>query len=365
MKAKLPALLLIITIFFSCTDQEGEYVCTPCNLPCDEQTFAEPGICPHCQMPLLKKSDLEKENDLVLNEVNLEEGAGAFLLEGGSGKRDKKIKIYYYQPTGFGPDSKTLLVIPGAGRNGDSYRDAWVSTAEKYGVLILSPQYAEEDYPFEDYHLGGVMYDLNLSSCTEYVENSNRVILDEEQFEYKVNDNSEEWIFNDFDRIFDLVVEATHSAQEGYDIFGHSAGGQILHRLAIFQKASKANYILASNAGFYTLLSTAIDLPFGIKNAPFKEQNMQYALRKKLILLIGELDNQDETGGTLLRSSTADQQGLHRLARAQYFYHQAIAIAKDKGLECNWGLKIVPGVGHNHRQMGKAAADFLYGEEMK
>lgn len=90
--------------------------------------------------------------------------------------------------------------------------------------------------------------------------------------------------------------------------------------------------------------------------------HVQYALRKKLILLIGELDNETETGGTLLRSKTADQQGLHRLARAKYFYQEAISIAEEKDLECNWELKIIPGVGHNHRQMGEAAADFLYGE---
>ncbi len=360
---KLPVLLLIILILFSCNHQEGEYVCTPCDLPCDEQTFTEPGICPHCQMALLKKSELGKEIALVLNEQSIKEGVGAFLLEGGSRKRDKKIQVHYYQPTSFGPASKILLVIPGAGRNGDSYRDAWIPAAEKYGVLILSPQYAQEDYPFEDYHLGGVMYDLNLSNSIEYVENSNRVILDEQKFEYKVNDHPEEWIFNDFDRIFNLVVEATHSTQEGYDIFGHSAGGQILHRLAIFQKASKANNIIAANAGFYTLLSSTTDLPFGIKNAPLKEENVQYALRKKLTLLIGELDNENETGGTLLRSTTADQQGLHRLARAKYFYHQARAIAEEKGLECNWELKIIPGVGHNHEKMGKAAADFLYEEK--
>ena len=41
-----------------------EYVCTPCELKCDELYFAEAGTCPHCHMKLVKKSDLDKKNYL-------------------------------------------------------------------------------------------------------------------------------------------------------------------------------------------------------------------------------------------------------------------------------------------------------------
>lgn len=352
--------ILIILILISCKKKEGEYVCTPCDLPCDELTFSKAGTCPHCNMSLVEKSDLKKEKEPEVNQIDIQEGSGAFLIEGGDGRKDKSIKVYYHLPKNFRPDSKILLVIPGAGRNGDSYRDAWITESEKYGVLILSPMFTEEDYGFEDYHLCGLMYDLNLKNSIERIEGSNVVELDETKFTYKVNANQKEWIFEDFDRIFDLAVKATNSTQTKYDIFGHSAGGQILHRFALFRPDSKADRILASNSGFYTLPDFNTELPFGIKNAPLNQQDLKFSFAKKLILLMGELDNQNENRGTLLRSRTADKQGLHRLERAFFFYNQAKTIAEEQGFDFNWSLKIISDTGHDHRKMGDAAAELLY-----
>lgn len=352
--------ILVVLTLISCKSKEGGYVCTPCDLPCDEIAFSEAGICQHCNMALIKQSDLQKEKELKVNQIDIQEGSGVFLIEGGNGKKGNSIKVYYHRPKNFKSDSKVLLVIPGAGRNGNSYRDAWIKESEEYGVLILSPMYAEEDYAFEDYHLCGLMYDLNLKNTIDRIEGTNIVELDETKLTYKVNKNRKQWIFKDFDRIFDLTVKAINSEQTKYDIFGHSAGGQILHRFALFQPDSKADRILASNSGFYTLPDFNTDLPFGIKNTPLNQQDLKSSLSKKLILFIGELDNENETGGTLLRSVTADKQGLHRFERAQYFYNQAKAIAEEKEFNFNWDLKIIPNVGHNHRKMGDAAAEYLY-----
>lgn len=353
-------LIGFILILFSCQSEKGEYVCTPCDLPCDELTFSEVGICPHCNMLLIKRSEIEAPKELILNEINIEEEAGEFLIEAGEGKEGKTIKVFYYKPENYTLDAKILIVIPGAGRNGDSYRDAWIEEAEKYGVLILAPMYSEVDFGFEDYHLCGLLYDIDLQNSIEYVDNSNVAKMKEDKFTYKVNSNPAEWIFNDFDKIFDLVVEATQSTQIDYDIFGHSAGGQILHRLVIFQPKSKANHIIAANSGFYTLPDLDIDLPFGVKNMPNNLIDLSNSFRNKLIILVGELDNQHEKGGTLLRSPTIDQQGLHRLERGQFFFKLAKTIAEEQQLDFNWQLKVIPNVGHNHRAVGDAAAEFLY-----
>lgn len=358
MKSIISTLLLLLLL--SCKEKEGEYICTPCDLSCDTLTFLAAGTCPHCHMPLIKKSDLVQENELEIGSIAIKEGSGVFLVEGGPGKENKSIKVYYHRPKNFNSTSKILLVIPGAGRNGDSYRDAWIEESEEYSVLILSPMYAEEDYQFEDYHLCGLMYDLNLGNAIQRIEGTNIAALNEAEFDYKVNANREEWIFGDFDRIFDLTVKALHSKQTTYDVFGHSAGGQILHRFALFQPNSKADRIIASNSGFYTLPDFETALPFGIKNAPINQQDVNTSFSKKLVLFIGELDNENETGGTLLRSTTVDKQGLHRLERAGFFYQQAKALAAENESNLNWELKIIPAVGHNHRKMGDAAAKYLY-----
>ena len=220
--------------------------------------------------------------------------------------------------------------------------------------------YAEEDYSFEEYHLGGLIKNSNLRETIEFIDNTNIAKLDEAAFTYEVNTNPQDWIFNDFDRIFDLAVEATNSSQTQYDIFGHSAGGQILHRSAIFFPQSKANRIIASNSGFYTTVDSKMKLPFGIQNTLLNDEKLKQSFNKKMILLIGELDDENENGGTLLYSVSANQQGAHRLARGQYFYNQSEKISKEIGANFNWEIKIVPNVGHDQRQMSIAAAEFLY-----
>lgn len=347
--------ILMLTLS-SCQKPAGKYVCKPCDRSCDQLFFDEPGICPHCKMDLLKKSELE----LTINEINIQTGSGVFLIEGAKGNLENAIRIYYHKPNNYQADSRVLFVIPGAGRNGDSYRDAWIEESEKYGVLILSPMYPEETYEFEDYHLGGLAQELNLANSISYVENSNIAKLDESQFSLSLNEDSETWLFNDFDRIFDLSMRAMNASQTTYDLFGHSAGGQILHRMAIFQTASKADRILAANSGFYTLTDTSFTFPFGTKNMHQDKQFLASAFQKKLVLFLGELDNADETGGTLLRSESVDKQGLHRLARGKFFFNHAKDIALQGDLTFNWELKIIPQVGHNHREMGDAAGKFLY-----
>jgi len=77
------------------------------------------------------------------------------------------------------------------------------------------------------------------------------------------------------------------------------------------------------------------------------------------------MDNENEKGGSFLRSTTADKQGLYRLERGKNFYRQSKAVAEKMKLEFNWKLIIVPNVGHNQREMGNAAAKYLYSETEK
>lgn len=58
-------LLLLVVISFSCKTKTVDYVCTPCDLSCDVLLFSEPGICPHCNMKLIKQSDLEKLDQTI------------------------------------------------------------------------------------------------------------------------------------------------------------------------------------------------------------------------------------------------------------------------------------------------------------
>ncbi len=339
-------LFILILLTLSCENKPGAYVCKPCDLACDELTFNEAGICPHCKMDLIKKSDIIPEKELIVNEIKIQDGIGKFLIDGGL-QQEKRIVIHYYKPQNLNPESPVVIVLPGAGRNGDEYRDIWIEKANNYNILVLSPEYSEKYYPeFWSYNLAGMITDVELNDRKTAMTG------------FKINKNPDEWLFSDFDRIFRLAKENLNLETGTYDLFGHSAGGQILHRLAIFKADNKANRILASNSGWYTVPTDREEFPTGLKGSYLTQKQIDFS--NKLVLFLGEQDNANETRGDLRRSPEVDIQGLHRLERGMYFYNESKKIASELNADFNWKLVIIPNVGHDYRQMSEAAADYLY-----
>lgn len=342
-------IILILFTLFSCKNKTGSYVCKPCDLPCDELSFNESGTCPHCKMDLVKKSELIPEKELILNEINIQDGSGKFIIDGGF-QKEKTIIVHTYKPQNFTTESSINIVLPGAGRNGNDYRDAWIEKSNQYNVLVLSLEYSEQNYPgVSDYNLARMISDVKLNEERTAVES------------FKISENSDEWIFNDFDRIFNLVKEELNLNTNTYDMFGHSAGGQILHRYAIFKSENKANKILASNSGWYTVPTDTEGFPTGLKQSVKSEKDIDF--NTKLVLFLGEKDDANETRGDLRRSPEVDKQGLHRLERGTYFYNESKNVALELNAEFNWKLEIIPNIGHDYREMSKAAADYLYKDE--
>jgi pimeloyl-ACP methyl ester carboxylesterase len=242
-----------------------------------------------------------------------------------------------------------IFIIPGAGRNGTTYRDAWIEHAEKHNVLVLTPEYNEASFPgFWSYNLAGMIKDVKINKDRTGIES------------YNLNLNEQEWILNDFDKIFNAAKDHLKLTTNTYDLFGHSAGGQLLHRLAMYKPGSKANRILTSNAGWYTVPDRDSAFPYGLKNSTATDESMRKAFNEKLVVLLGEKDNENETRGDLVRSKEVDVQGIHRLARGKYFYDKAQQYAKALNAEFNWKILVVPNVGHDHAAMSQAAARYLY-----
>ena len=341
MKIKFSSFILVLAIIWSCKTQKEEYVCTPCDLSCDVLAFDKPGICPECTMDLVKKSSIIPEKELVLNDLDIQAGSGKFLIEGGFYK-EKTIVVHYYRPSTFSSQSSIIYVLPGAGRNGDEYRDAWIDSAEKHNLLVLSPEYNEENYPgFWSYNLAGMIDNVN-------IENKS----------FDINTNPSEWIFNDFERIFNSVKASMSFEQDQFDMFGHSAGGQILHRLAIFQPPTKVNRILASNSGWYTVPTDKAEFPYGLMKSSLSEEALDFS--SNLTIFLGENDNAEETRGHLRHTSEADIQGLHRLERGIYFFNTAKEISLKHKKPFHWFFEVIPNIGHDYRAISQAAAEYLY-----
>jgi len=255
-------------------------------------------------------------------------GSGKFTIEGGKGHAEKKIDVYYHLPISYDENTKVLLVIPGAGRNGWSYRDSWVEASEKHNVLILSPSYSEQSYPrFWNYNVARMISDVKINKAKSAIQS------------YRVVSDSKEWIFSDFDRVFNYSVsELSRLTVKKYDMFGHSAGGQILHRFALFDFKNKANRILASNSGWYTVPTFKENFPYGLNKGVSTQEKISAVFKSKLTIFLGELDNEHETRGHLVRNPQLDIQGTYRLSRGKHFFKKSLELASTLKVKSNWNI---------------------------
>jgi len=331
------------------------FECPPCGCSMDDVVFEAPGRCPDCGMTLRPVVD----QDLGPAPGELPVGAGSFHL---LGSQSKPFTVHYFRPADLTADSRILLVVPGAGRNSADYRNTWIAAAVEQGILVAALGYPEDDFDFAAYNMGGLVRDLSFKKpkVAQVSQSARTVSLDDEDISFELNLDAGAWLFNDFDLAFDHIVAATGSNQQRYDIFGHSAGGQILHRMALFQARSKAQRIIAANAGFYTLPLFDQALPTGLSDTLIDEARLFCAFSKRLIVMVGENDNGDAAGGTLLKTPLVNQQGGGRLQRGRFFYETAKRIAESFGSEFNWSFVAVPGVGHDFEAMSPVAADLLF-----
>lgn len=337
--------------------------------------------------------------------VTIDPGSGSFAVSGGGRHSERTIRVFYHRPASFHQGSPVVVVIPGAGRNADDYRDAWVEASERHGALVLSPHYPERFYPeYWSYNLAGMTSSVTLAIEARIDTDPEQWRLDDaaagldsaltvhphELFGHgsfgqllrqivlfhsaetvtdvdvratglEVNPDEEKWIFGDFDRIFSIARQTLDLEAETYDLFGHSAGGQILHRLALFRPGSKADRILAANSGWYTLPSLDTAFPYGLADTPTNEEQLAEALGAKLVIFLGEKDNAEETRGSLRSTPEAAEQGPGRLSRGRYFYEKGREAAGRLGVDLGWKLYVVPGVGHDYERMSAAAAEYLWG----
>ena len=213
--------------------------------------------------------------------------------------------------------------------------------------------------------MGGIVEQLELNNPDiEKVDGRiSKYRMNDDDIEFSFVKTRSNWLFDDFDLIFTTMKSFLGTDQTNYDLFGHSAGGQILHRFAIFKPDSEANRIVAANSGFYTLPDTSADFPFGTKGTSITQNDINKSFANKLVILLGEYDDASEKRGTMLHTPSADAQGLGRFERGMYFYTHSQKMAKSSKRPFHWQLKLVEGVGHDYKKMGVVAAELLYGQK--
>lgn len=261
------------------------------------------------------------------------DGKDSFVIDAYTHTARKTIRVWTYKPQQWTPEDPVLFVMHGMGRNAESYLDAWTEIAEQKSLMLVAPEFDSRFSRFvtNDYQEG------NLKS-------------------YFGRPNPEsEWAFTVVENIFDHVNAVNGLSLGGYDLFGHSAGGQFVQRMIALKPESRIRKAIAANAGSYTFLDDTVPYPYGLGSV---NHNLGNSFDKQLVVLLGELDNNAEQG-RLDQTERAMKQGAHRLERGTNFFQTSRTAAEKQGGDFNWSLQVVPDVGHNYKRMSEAAAKLL------
>ncbi|MCA1762670.1 MAG: hypothetical protein LC664_06735 [Flavobacteriales bacterium] len=245
---------------------------------------------------------------------NALEGAGVYNFSDYSPLNDKSLDVYYYIPTTATQNSKILISLHGNGRNAQELRSALEDKADLLNFIVVAPEFSQTDFPGGDaYNLGNIFEDGDNPEPSEL--------------------NPEEaWSLSIIEPLFQDFLERSENQNTTYDIFGHSAGGQFVHRFLIYKEDVSVNRLVCAASGWYTVPDNNIEFPYGLANSPAAGTSPERYFGSSLTMLIGENDT-DPNSFNLRHNEETDAQGLNRLERAQHFYDTSQEIALQGGFD--------------------------------
>jgi hypothetical protein len=282
----------------------------------------------------------KKNTNLDTTSNQIVTGSGKFTFTYSS-LPEKPINVFYYVPAGAKENMPIVLVFHGDERNAIDYRNIWINLANQYGFMVFAPEFTERLFPGgSGYNIGNVYQDGNYPTTQT---------LNKESV----------WTFSMIEPLFDFIKNNTKNTQLTYNMFGHSAGGQFVHRFVLIKPSARFNKVIAANSGWFTVPDGVSSYPYGIMNCPIQSINSSLYFNKNLIISVGQLDN-NANDASLRHNTESDLQGLNRLQRANYFYSTSVNYAKKMNASFNWQLHLVPNSGHDATLMSIAAADLLF-----
>lgn len=248
------------------------------------------------------------------------------------GCNQDEMMIYYYRPASWTPRRPVWIAYSGAERKADSLRTALEDMAVKYNVLVACPDYSKRKFP----------------GCLWYQEGN---VITEDSVKGQVKPQNE-WTFSLIDDITREVKKRTGSLGPVV-LFGHSAGGQLLHRYVLLGHPKEADRIVIANSGWFTLPDRNVNYPYGIANLSISDEELARSFGKDIRFLMGSLDTKRNLG--FRTTPEAEKQGKNRMERCRYFYHYCEKKAQELGVPFHWKLDIVPGAAHQTVKMSEGA----------
>lgn len=270
----------------------------------------------------------------------LNKGSGSFVFTY-TELPQKPINVFYHIPSGDRQNMPIVMVLHGDERNAIDYRNIWVNASDQYGFMVFAPEFSNADFPGgSSYIIGNVYQDGNFP--TPQTLNKETI-----------------WTFSIIEPLFDFIKTNSGSNALTYDLFGHSGGGQFVHRFVLLKPNARYNKAIAANSGWYTVPDGMANFPYGIINSPITSIQPKDYFSRELYITVGELDN-NGSDSSLRHNTASDLQGLNRLNRANYFFSNSRNYAQKMNSEFNWKFHVVPNSGHDPTKMSNDAILILF-----
>jgi poly(3-hydroxybutyrate) depolymerase len=243
--------------------------------------------------------------------------------------------LHAARPGHYTPETPLLFVHHGVGRNGAAYRDYWLPLAEENDLLAVAIEFPEASFPdYLRYHFG------NLHN------------------EDGTPNPREKWTYGIVPRVFDALREANVTHRERYGLFGHSAGGQFVHRMLSFGFRDRVAVAVSANAGTYAMPDLTVAWPFGLGETEVTLGSLAALLAFPITVMAGTNDTKT-TGRYFPKGPRSMRQGETRYHRAHNYVRLGRAAADTLGAQCTWTVIDVPDVGHDGHGMSIAAAPVI------
>jgi len=263
-------------------------------------------------------------------------GRNAFAYVDEDRNSDRPFTLNTYRPYGYTPDRPIVIVQHGVMRNGDDYRDFWINAADRHNLLIVAPTFSDAIWPgVESYNNGRV---FSAGGNPRHVDG---------------------WTYALPARVVADIRAAEISDCEQVYLFGHSAGGQFVHRLMSSQPHTPYRAVSIGNPGWYSLPTLDLPFPEGLGGVGLTDAHVERLLAYPMVILAGDQDIVTEDPH-LPSEPAALRQGPHRYARAHHYLEAGRAEAARRGVPCNWTLQSVPGIGHDGRAMSAVCASLWF-----
>jgi hypothetical protein len=248
---------------------------------------------------------------------------------------DQDILLHAARPAQWSPALPVLFVHHGVRRNGGDYRDYWLPHVDTGAFLAIAITYPEHSFP--EY----LWYNFGNLHAKDGTPNPR-----------------EAWTFGVGPRLFTALQDQGITAAPRCGLFGHSAGGQYVHRMLSLGYRENVAVAVTANAGTYAMPDLGIDWPWGLGALGITAQDLSAWLGYHLTIMAGTEDTKT-TGRHFPKGPKSMRQGPNRHARAHEYLRIGQAAALALRVPFAWNLIDVPGVGHDGGRMSDAAAPVI------